>query len=67
MMSAIRQITGKVARVVKWRLYLVLLCVFLVSCFMAYKVTKISMTTEFDKFLPERYPSVERDQRRTLG
>lgn len=49
----------KVVGAVERKPYLILLCVFLVSGFMAYGVTKISMTTEFDKFLPEEYPSIK--------
>lgn len=50
---------GKVARAVERRPYLVILCVLLVSGFMVYGATKLSMTTEFDKFLPREYPSVK--------
>jgi len=51
--------TEKVAGAVERRPYLVLLAVLIVSSFMAYGVTKLSMTTEFDKFLPEEYPSIK--------
>jgi len=49
----------KVAGAVERRPYLVLICVFLVSGFMAYGVTKLSTTTEFREFLPEDSPAVK--------
>ncbi len=42
----------KVAGAVERRPYLVLLCVLLVSGFMAYGITKVSTTTDFEEFLP---------------
>jgi len=50
---------GRVASVVERRPVLVLLCAILVSGFMAYGVTKLSVTTDFKVFLPENYPSVK--------
>ena len=51
----IKSVAGAVER----RPYLVLICVFLVSGFMTYGVTKISTTTEFREFLPEDSPAVK--------
>lgn len=50
---------GKVAGAVERRPYLILLCVLLVSIFMAYGITKLSMTTEFREFLPGDSPAVK--------
>ncbi len=49
----------KVAGAVERRPYFVLLCVLLVSSFMAYGITKVSTTTDFEEFLPQDYPSVK--------
>lgn len=49
----------KVAGTVERRPYLILLCVLLVSGFMAYGITKVSTTTDFEEFLPQDYPSVK--------
>ena len=49
----------RVAEAIERRPYLTLLAVLIVSGFMAYGVTKLSMTTEFDKFLPEECPSIK--------
>lgn len=49
----------KLAGVVERRPYLLLLCVFLVSGFMVYGITKVSTTTDFREFLPQDYPSVK--------
>ena len=50
---------GKIARMCERRPRTVILVAILLSCFMAYGVTKVSMTTDFKKFLPEGYPSVK--------
>ncbi|MEW6592729.1 MAG: MMPL family transporter [Candidatus Hadarchaeota archaeon] len=50
---------GRMVRTVERRPYLVLLCVVLVSGFMAYGLTKVTMTTDFKTFLPESSPSVK--------
>ncbi len=49
----------KVAGAVERRPYLVIICVFLISGFMTYGVTKLSTTTEFREFLPEDSPTVK--------
>ena len=49
----------KIARVCGRRPRTVILVAILLTCFMAYGVTKVSMTTDFKKFLPESYPSVK--------
>ena len=51
--------TIEIARTVERRPYLVLACVFLVSVFMAYGVTRLSMTTDFGKFIPEEHPAIK--------
>jgi hydrophobe/amphiphile efflux-3 (HAE3) family protein len=48
----------RIARICERRPHAVIFLVVLLSCFMAYGVTKVSMTTDFKKFLPESYPSV---------
>ncbi len=50
---------NKIARMCERRPRTVILVAVLLSCFMAYGVTKVSMTTDFKKFLPEGYPSVK--------
>ena len=50
---------NKIARMCEQRPRTVILVAVLLSCFMAYGVTKVSMTTDFKKFLPEGYPSVK--------
>ena len=50
---------NKIARVCERRPRTVILVAILLTCFMAYGVTKVSMTTDFKKFLPEGYPSVK--------
>jgi hypothetical protein len=47
----------KMARVVE-KPYPVLLCVIIVTAFMAYGITKLSMTTDFKEFLSQDFPSV---------
>jgi hydrophobe/amphiphile efflux-3 (HAE3) family protein len=49
----------KIARMCERRPRTVILVAILLSCFMAYGVTKVSMNTDFKKFLPESYPSVK--------
>ena len=49
----------KIARAVEQRPHLVLVCVVLISCFMAYGVTKLSMTTDFSKFISEEHPAIK--------
>ena len=49
----------KIARACERRPRTIILVVVLVTCFMAYGVTKVSMNTDFKKFLPESYPSVK--------
>ncbi|MDI6883527.1 MAG: hydrophobe/amphiphile efflux-3 (HAE3) family transporter [Hadesarchaea archaeon] len=41
------------------RPYIILLCVFLISCFMAYGATNLSTSTEFREFLPEDSPAIK--------
>jgi len=50
---------NKIARVCERRPRTVILIAILLSFFMAYGVTKVSMTTDFKTFLPESYPSVK--------
>jgi hydrophobe/amphiphile efflux-3 (HAE3) family protein len=49
----------KIARVCERRPRTVILVAILVTIFMAYGVTKVSVTTDFKSFLPESYPSVK--------
>jgi len=49
----------KIARVCERRPRTVILIAILITGFMAYGVTKVSMTTDFKEFLPESYPSVK--------
>jgi len=49
----------KIARAYERKPRMVILIAILLTCFMAYGVTKVSMTTDFKKFLPESYPSVK--------
>jgi len=48
-----------VARACERRPRTIIVATILLTCFMAYGVTKVSMTTDFKKFLPEGYPSVK--------
>jgi hypothetical protein len=48
-----------VARACERRPRTIIVAAILLTCFMAYGVTKVSMTTDFKKFLPEGYPSVK--------
>ena len=50
---------NRVARACERRPRTIIIVAILLSCFMAYGVTKVSMTTDFKKFLPEGYPSVK--------
>jgi predicted RND superfamily exporter protein len=50
---------AEIGMAVERRPYLVLACVFLVSVFMAYGVTRLSMTTDFSKFIPEENPTIK--------
>ncbi len=52
-------VMDRVARACERRPRTIILVAVLLTCFMAYGVTKVSMTTEFEKFLPEGYPSVK--------
>jgi predicted RND superfamily exporter protein len=49
----------KIARMCERRPRTVILVAILVTAFMAYGLTKISVTTDFKAFLPESYPSVK--------
>ena len=49
----------RVARVSERRPRTIVIVAILLTCFMAYGVTKVSMTADFKKFLPEDYPSVK--------
>lgn len=49
----------KIARACERRPRTIILAAVLVTCFMAYGVTKVSINTDFKKFLPESYPSVK--------
>ena len=49
----------KIARVCERRPRTVILIAILLTFFMAYGVTKVSVTTDFKAFLPESYPSVK--------
>ncbi len=49
----------KIARACERRPRTIILVAVLVTCFMAYGVTKVSMNTDFKNFLPESYPSVK--------
>jgi len=53
------QMMNKIARACERRPRTVILIATLLTCFMAYGVTKVSMTTDFKEFLPESYPSVK--------
>ena len=49
----------KIARMCGRKPRTIILIAVLITCFMAYGVTKLSMTTDFKEFLPEGYPSVK--------
>jgi hypothetical protein len=49
----------RIARMCERRPRTVILIAILITGFMAYGVTKVSMTTDFKEFLPESYPSVK--------